>query len=91
MLADVLSMASIKRRRGAKVWTAYYRDSKGIQYCRSTYLSDKKDAQRVADAYEEVSREQQSLRQISKVLAKCGSWREPELHRSRCGRTRSPG
>ena len=69
MLADLLAMASIKRRRGAKVWTAYYRDGAGIQYCRSTHVSDRKDAQRVADAYEEASREGQSLRQISAVLA----------------------
>ena len=62
-------MASIKRRRGAKIWTAYYRDAHGIQHCRSTYLDDKKAAQRVADEYESASREKQSLRQINRVLS----------------------
>jgi integrase len=69
MFADLLSMASIIRRRGAKVWTAFFRDANGIQHCRSTYLCDKKAAQRVADAYEHTSRFEQSLRQISQVLA----------------------
>jgi hypothetical protein len=55
-------MASIMRRRGAKVWTAYYRDAGGIQHCRSTFFTDKKAAQKVADAYENASREKQPLR-----------------------------
>lgn len=62
-------MASIKRRRGSTVWTAHFRDSKGKQYCRSTHVSDKKAAQKVADEYESASRGGQSLRAIAAVLA----------------------
>ncbi len=87
MLAVVLSMASIMRRRGAKVWTAYYRDAKGIQHCRSTYLVDKKDAQKVAEAYENASREEQSLRKINRVLSEMRrAWRAASMLQSRCVR-----
>jgi integrase len=62
-------MASIVRRRGAKVWTAFYRDTNGRQHCRSTGAKDKKAAQKIADAYELAAQSQQTLRQAVRVLA----------------------
>ena len=65
----LLSMASIVRRRGAKVWTAFYRDTHGKQHCRSTGARDKKQAQKIADQYELAASSQQTLRQVARVLA----------------------
>jgi integrase len=62
-------MASIVRRRGAKVWTAFYRDAHGRQHCRSTGAKDKKAAREIADAYELAAQNQQTLRQVARVLA----------------------
>ena len=62
-------MASIVRRRGAKVWTAFYRDVHGKQHCRSTGARDRNRAQKIADQYEEASSAQQTLRQVARVLA----------------------
>jgi integrase len=62
-------MASIVRRRGAKVWTAFYRDVHGKQHCRSTGAHDRKQAQKIADQYEDAASAQQTLRQAARVLA----------------------
>jgi integrase len=62
-------MASIVRRRGAKVWTAFYRDIRGKQHCRSTGAHDRKQAQKIADQYETAASAQQTLRQAARVLA----------------------
>src|SRR5215471_15542982 len=69
MLVDLLSMASIVKRRGAKVWSAMYRDSSGRQHCKSTGETDKKKAQKVADSYEEASRNDAAAKQQLKVIS----------------------
>jgi integrase len=61
-------MASIVRRRGAKVWTAFFRDVHRRQHCRSTGATDKKAAQKIADAYEAAASAKQTLRQVARVL-----------------------
>jgi hypothetical protein len=45
-------MASIARRRGSAIWTAFFRDENGRQHCRSTKVTNKRQAQRIADGYE---------------------------------------
>ena len=45
-------MASIVRRRGSAIWTAFFRDESGKQHCRSTKATNKRQAQRIADGYE---------------------------------------
>jgi integrase len=62
-------MASIVRRRGAKVWTAFFRDIHGKQYCRSTGARDKKTAQKIADEFEAAAVTKRSQRQASRVLS----------------------
>ena len=69
MLVDLLSMASIVRRRNAGVWTAMYRDSAGRQHCKSTGETDKKKARGVAERYEEAARNDAAAKQQLKVLS----------------------
>jgi integrase len=47
-------MASVHRRRKSKVWIAFFRDAYGVQHGRSTGLTNRKAAQRVADEYEAI-------------------------------------
>jgi integrase len=61
-------VASILRRRGSKIWTAFYRDVHRRQHCRSTGATNKKAAQKIADAYEAAAAAKQTLRQVARVL-----------------------
>jgi integrase len=62
-------MASINRRRGSAIWTAFFRDQDGRQHCRSTQSVNRKLAQKIADQYEAAGRNKRTLRQLAKVLA----------------------
>ena len=64
-------MASIVRRRGAKVWTAFYRDAHGKQHCRSTGARDPKAGakDRRPSTRLAASASKQTLRQAARVLA----------------------
>jgi integrase len=62
-------MASINRRRGSAIWTAFFRDQFGRQHCRSTQTVDRKLAQKIAEQYEAGARKKRTLRQLSRVLA----------------------
>jgi integrase len=61
-------MASIQRRRGSKLWTAYFRDQNKRLHCRSTGVQERKQAQQIADAYEAASRNTRAKRQLTRVL-----------------------
>ena len=61
-------MASVHRRRKSKVWIAFFRDAYGVQHGRSTGLTNRKAAQRVADEYEAAGRETRTLRQVVRTL-----------------------
>jgi integrase len=64
-------MATITRRRGSKVWTAFFRDANKPPrlHCRSTGVTDRKEARRIANEYESVSRKKRTLRQLQRVLS----------------------
>lgn len=68
MLSFLLSMASITRRRGSKVWTAFFRDEHGRQHCISTGTADKRLALTTAQEYEKASKQKRTFRQIQKTL-----------------------
>ena len=61
-------MASVYKRPGRKVWTAFYRDEAGKQHCRSTGSRTKKQAHRIAEEFERGAREKRTLRQLTRVL-----------------------
>jgi integrase len=62
-------MASIQRRRGSEIWTAFFRDENGQQHCRSTETTERKLAQRVADQFEAAAQKRRTLAQLQRVLA----------------------
>src|SRR5260370_42494904 len=62
-------MASIVRRRGSKLWTAFFRDQNGKQHCRSTEETNKKRAQKIADEWEAAGQHKRTLRATRRVLA----------------------
>jgi integrase len=62
-------MASISRRRGSEIWTAFFRDQDGRQHCRSTQTTERKLAQRIADQFEAAAQKKRTLRQLQRVLA----------------------
>jgi integrase len=68
MLSFMLSMASITRRRGSKVWTAFFRDERGRQHCISTGTTDKRIAQVAAQEFEKAGKQKRTFRQIQKAL-----------------------
>jgi integrase len=61
-------MASVTRRRGSKIWTAFFRDERGRQHCRSTATSDKRLAVTIAQDYEKAAKQKRTKRQVQKVL-----------------------
>src|ERR1700752_5232308 len=61
-------MASITRRRGSKIWTAFFRDEHGRQHCLSTATDDKRQAVLIAQEYEKAAKEKRTVRQVQKTL-----------------------
>jgi hypothetical protein len=61
-------MASVARRRGCKIWSAFFRDERGVQHCRSTGTDNKHQALLIAQEYEAASRTAKTMRQIQKTL-----------------------
>jgi integrase len=62
-------MASIQRRRGSGIWTAFFRDQDGRQHCRSTETTERKLAQKIADSFEAAAQKRRTLAQLQRVLA----------------------
>jgi integrase len=63
-------MASVWRHPRSKYWTACFRDARGKQRRISTKETDRKEAQKIADKYEEAVRIRRTLRQTQIVLAR---------------------
>jgi len=61
-------MAAIVRRRGSRIWSAFYRDHTGKQHCRSTRSTDRKLAQKIANEFEDGAKKRRTLRQLQRVL-----------------------
>jgi hypothetical protein len=60
--------ASVARRRGCKIWSAFFRDLDGRQRCRSTGIDIKGLALWIAQEYEQAARQKKTLRQIQRTL-----------------------
>jgi integrase len=61
-------VSSVSRRRGCKIWSAFFRDLDGRQRCRSTGTDNKHAALVIANEYELVARQKKTLRQIRRTL-----------------------
>ena len=61
-------MATIIRRRGSKIWTAFFRDEQGRQHCLSTKETDKRVAIVIAQDWEKAARQKRTMRQTQKVI-----------------------
>jgi integrase len=61
-------MASILRRPRSKYWHAFYRDSAGKAFCRSTKLTTRREAQKVADLWEITAQKKKSAQHIRSVF-----------------------
>jgi len=70
-------MASLRKVPGCNNWIACFTDKDGIRRQRSTGSKDRREAQKTADRYEEVSRKKRTARQTRTVIA--------DLHRAITG------
>jgi integrase len=61
-------MASILRRPRSKYWHAFFRDSSGKAFCRSTKLTTRREAQKVADLWEITAQKKKSAQHIRSVF-----------------------
>jgi integrase len=61
-------MASILRRPRSKYWHAFFRDSAGRAFCRSTKLTTRREAQKVADLWEITAQKKKSAQHIRAVF-----------------------
>ena len=62
-------MASVRRKDGSRYWFACFTLAGGLRVQRSTKETDRKKAQRLADAFEEVARQQVTARQAQRIVA----------------------
>ena len=62
-------MASLWKHPQCRFWFACFTDRNGKRTKRSTRLTDRKKAQRVADEYEKAARNKRTSRQVRRVLA----------------------
>jgi integrase len=61
-------MASVSRRRGSRIWTAFFRDEHGRQHCISTGTDDKRLALTIAAEYQKEVRQKRTVRQVTRSL-----------------------
>jgi integrase len=61
-------MASVSRRRGSRIWTAFFRDEHGRQHCISTGTDDKRLALAIAAEYQKEVRQKRTLKQVTRSL-----------------------
>jgi integrase len=62
-------MASVHRRPGSKYWHAYFRDSEGKLIDRSTRLTKRKEAQRLADLFETAAQRRKNALHVRGAFA----------------------
>jgi integrase len=62
-------MASLTKRSTSKFWVACFTDRNGRRLKRSTASSNRKQAQKIADEYEEAARKRRTALQTRRVLA----------------------
>jgi integrase len=61
-------MASVSRRRGSRIWTAFFRDEHGRQHCVSTGTDDKRLALAIAQEYEKEVKQKRTVKQVTRSL-----------------------
>jgi integrase len=61
-------MATVIRRRGSPIWTAFFRDHTGRQHCISTKETDKRLALAIAAEWEKAAWKKRSMRQTQRVI-----------------------
>jgi len=61
-------MASLLKRPRSKYWHAFYRDSAGKAFCKSTKLTTRREAQKVADLWEITAQKKKSAQHIRSVF-----------------------
>jgi integrase len=62
-------MASIHRKKRSPYWQAYWRDERGRPHCRSTKQRTRKEAQRIADAWELTAKHKRNAQHVRSVFA----------------------
>lgn len=62
-------MASLRKRTTSRYWFACYTDAAGIQRQRSTKMTERAKAQKVADAYEAIYKRKQTEAQVRRAMA----------------------
>ncbi len=70
-------MASLWKRDNSRFWTACFTDRAGKQRKRSTGTTNQREAQRIAEKYEEAARKRRTSRQVREVIG--------DLHRELTG------
>lgn len=87
MLSVLLSgMASVFRREGTKFFHADFRDAKGIRRHRSTKVTNRKEAEKIAAKYEEAAQKRRTFAQVKQVISDLHEEITGEtLKRSACG------
>jgi integrase len=61
-------MATVIRRGGSKIWTALFRDHRGVRYCLSTKETDKRLALLIAQEWEQAAWKIRSKLQTQRVI-----------------------
>jgi hypothetical protein len=61
-------MASLRERPGTSFWTACFTDATGKQLQRSTGTRDRREAQRIADAFEAAARRKFTIAHVQRTL-----------------------
>jgi integrase len=69
VIANVIAMASLRRKNGSKYWFACFTLPDGRQAQRSTKQTDRKRARKVAEAYERATHDKMSEAQIRRVMS----------------------
>ncbi len=62
-------MAEIRKHPKSKYWSARFYDSSGVRHTRSTKTTNRREAQRIADAFEEASRKKRTAKQVRDVIS----------------------
>ncbi len=62
-------MASLWKRQNSKFWTACFTDASGRQLKKSTKTTDRKQARKIAEEYEEAASRRRTARKVREVIA----------------------
>lgn len=66
---NFIDMASLWKRSDSRYWVACFTDTAGKRRKRSTNESDRRKAQRIADAFEDIARRRKTVAQVRRVMS----------------------